>query len=204
MGNCFYFCRMAMDETNIPDPKQAFVEQVNRKQWEAFHGLFEEFFQSLVIYAMNIVSTYEEAEDAIKDVFMDVWDREEDFVSYQNLRIFLHRSVKNTCLAALKRKAKKKKGIDDESLFPEIGGMDDYEWLEEAIRYEFDKVVDNLPTRCRQIFRMHLDGKKNEEIARELDFSMLTVKTQKKKAMCYVHEQMTHFLLGLLLLCESC
>ena len=48
--------------------------------------------------------------------------------------------------------------------------------------------IDQLPERCREIFLMHLDGLSNEEIANQLDLSILTVKTQKKKAMKILRE----------------
>ena len=52
---------------------------------------------------------------------------------------------------------------------------------EEVYRLLF-RAIDKLPTRCREIFLLHMDGKKNEEIATALGISIETVKTQKKRA----------------------
>ena len=38
-----------------------------------------------------------------------------------------------------------------------------------------------------------MDGKKNEEIAAQLKITLLTVKTQKKKALRYIREKMQDF-----------
>ena len=59
--------------------------------------------------------------------------------------------------------------------------------------------IDKLPTRCREIFLLHMDGKKNEEIATALGISIETVKTQKKRAIQSIKEQMgtCYFLLPL-------
>ena len=60
---------------------------------------------------------------------------------------------------------------------------------EEVYRLLF-RAIDKLPTRCREIFLLHMDGKKNEEIATALGISIETVKTQKKRAIQSIKEQM--------------
>ncbi|MEO4994211.1 RNA polymerase sigma factor, partial [Bacteroides xylanisolvens] len=45
------------------------------------------------------------------------------------------------------------------------------------------KQIDKLPERCREIFLLHLEGNDNETIAKKLSLSIETVKTQKKRAM---------------------
>ena len=73
--------------------------------------------------------------------------------------------------------------------------------MKEELYERLFSVVDELPPRCREVFLLHLDGKKNEEIAELLNISLLTVKTQKKKAMSYIRERLgvsVLFMLGLL------
>ena len=60
-------------------------------------------------------------------------------------------------------------------------------------RIKHFKTIDELPPRCKEIFLLHLDGKKNEEIAAQLKITLLTVKTQKKKALRYIREKMQDF-----------
>ena len=69
---------------------------------------------------------------------------------------------------------------------------------EEVYRLLF-RAIDKLPARCREIFLLHMDGKKNEEIATVLGISIETVKTQKKRAIQSIKEQMgtCYFLLPL-------
>ena len=45
------------------------------------------------------------------------------------------------------------------------------------------KQIDLLPERCREIFLLHLEGYDNDAIAKKLSLSIETVKTQKKRAM---------------------
>jgi len=44
------------------------------------------------------------------------------------------------------------------------------------------KTQENLPPKCKRIFILAIQGKNNDEIAKELNISVNTVKTQKKIA----------------------
>ena len=62
--------------------------------------------------------------------------------------------------------------------------------MEEELYRLLFKTIDELPDKCRNIFLLHLEGKGNEEIALLLNLSILTVKTQKKRAMSYIRERL--------------
>ena len=59
---------------------------------------------------------------------------------------------------------------------------DDSFQKEEVFRLLF-KQIDLLPERCWEIFLLHLEGYDNDAIAKKLSLSIETVKTQKKRAM---------------------
>ena len=67
---------------------------------------------------------------------------------------------------------------------------EDYRLMREEMYRALHRAVDELPERCRQVFKLHLEGKKNEEIAQVLELSVETVKTQKKKAMYFLRERL--------------
>ena len=56
---------------------------------------------------------------------------------------------------------------------------------EEEIYRLFLKILEELPGRRKIIFKLHLQGKKNEEIAKLLHISIETVKTAKKESVRY-------------------
>ena len=66
----------------------------------------------------------------------------------------------------------------------------DLKMMEEELYRLLFKTIDELPDKCRNIFLLHLEGKGNEEIALLLNLSILTVKTQKKRAMSYIRERL--------------
>lgn len=169
-----------------------FLEQINQKQLQAFHQLFREFYQALVLFAMRYGASQSEAEDIVQELFVAVWERKEKFFSYRSFRVFLYNSVRNTCLNQIKHRKVEEKYMNDRSLHVEEAFENDPEMLEEELYRHLFNAVDELPPRCREIFLLHLDGKKNEEIASQLHISLLTVKTQKKRAVHYLRERLSH------------
>lgn len=168
-----------------------FIEGINKKQCDTYHELFRKFYQSLVLFAMRYVDKQDEAEDVVQDLFLAVWEKEEKFFSYNSFRSFLYNSVRNTCLNKLKHRKVEEKFINYSLKNMDSFQSDDYDTLEEEIYRRLFNAINELPARCREIFLLHLDGKKNEEIAAELRITVLTVKTQKKKALRYLRARLS-------------
>ena len=119
-------------------------------------------------------------------------NKEKPKISYRNY-LSLYDAVRNTCLNRIKHKKVEEKYAAYRQLHPENPELDDYDIMEEEIYRWLFKTIDELPPRCKEIFLLHLDGKKNEEIAAQLKITLLTVKTQKKKALRYIREKMQDF-----------
>lgn len=178
--------------------EDSFIERINQKQRSAYHELFREYYQSLVMYAMRYVNEQGEAEDIVQDLFVAVWEKNEKFHSYLSFRAFLYTSVRNTCLNRIKHRKVEEKYVDYSIRHTEESQNEEYNMLEEELYRQLFQVIDELPPRCREVFLLHLDGKKNEEIATKLRITLLTVKTQKKKALRYLRERLGGYTLLLL------
>lgn len=172
------------------DKEILFIERINQKQRGAFHELFGEFYQSLVMFAMKYIDKQEEAEDIVQDLFISIWEKQEKFLSYASFRVFLYNSVRNTCLNLIKHRKVEEKYMTYSQRNADVEESLDFESVEEELYRQLFNTIDRLPARCREIFLLHLEGKKNEEIANELHIALLTVKTQKKKALRFIRGQM--------------
>jgi RNA polymerase sigma-70 factor (ECF subfamily) len=164
------------------------IERINQKDRRAFHDLFNEFYNSLVSFSTRYVGRLDVAEDIVQELFVKLWETERKYLSPAGLKTFLYTSAKHASLDWLKHK------VVEEKYLSMLGGESeddlDLKIMEEELYRTLLQVVDELPRRCREIFNLHLQGKKNEEIATLLDLSILTVKTQKKKALRYIKERM--------------
>ncbi len=169
-----------------------FIERINQKQRSAWHELFRRYYQALVMFAMKYVDK-PEAEDIVQELFVSLWEKKENFLSYPSFCVFLYNSVRNTCLNRIKHQKVEEKfihySLSNEKDTEEL----DYEMMEEDLYRQLFQAVDELPVCCRKIFLMHLEGMKNEDIADCLKLSVQTVKTQKKRAMRYLRGRLGNF-----------
>ena len=80
-----------------------------------------------------------------------------------------------------------------------VGDEEEDDFFTEEIFRQLFMTIDSLPERCKQVFLLHMEGKKNEEIAAALYVSLETVKTQKKRAMSLLRKKLSPYHFALLL-----
>lgn len=178
-----------------------FIKQINSKQPKVFREVFDEFYNSLVYFAMRYVERIEIAEDLVQELFVRVWESDTQYASYCSFRTFLYTSVKNACLDYMKHKNVEGKYIAYVLEHPETEEELATRITEEEVYRLFLKVLEELSERRKVIFKLHLQGKKNEEIARLLHISTETVKSAKKEAVRYFKKRLGYYfyMLGFLL-----
>ncbi|WP_200976051.1 RNA polymerase sigma factor [Echinicola sp. 20G] len=156
------------------------IEKLRKGNVEAYRTFFNEFYDSLCLFANKYLQDFDNAEDIVQEVFITVWDYRKDIQSYPSLKSFLYTVTKNKCLNFLKNDAKKNNLINGVELFTEM--FYDAHVVEEETYRLLEKGIKELPDQSRKIIELHLDGLKNQEIADELNVSINTVKTLKKNA----------------------
>ena len=173
-------------------------ERITRHDAEAFGIVMRRYAGALYAFAFRIVGDTLAAEDIVQDLFATMWEKKMRFLSLPSFRTYLYNSIRNASLNYLKHQNVESLYLERlASTYREITEEEDTN-EEEVYRLLF-RAIDKLPARCREIFLLHMDGKKNEEIATVLGISIETVKTQKKRAIQSIKEQMgtCYFLLPL-------
>ena len=186
-----YFWRKTPEMTN----NEISIEQINKLDAAAFRLLYKNYYKALVCYAKDIV----------QELFSTIWEKKMLFRSLASFRAYLYNSVRNASLDYLKHKDVEgsylQKMLDSHSTTFRMEEEEEGFFSEEVYR-QLLQTIDALPDRCREVFLMYMEGKKNEEIATALHVSLETVKTQKKRAMSFLRKKLGsyHFLLLQMLL----
>ena len=174
--------------------EQDFVHRINVKDEAAFHDLFTRFRNYLVLFAMRRVEQLDVAEAIVQETFITVWENKKTFNSYQGLKAYLYELVQNKCTNYLKhRQVEDKYASYVKTTGEEAEG--DYSLMQEEIYRELYMAVRELPEKCQRVFELHLEGKKNDEIAEILGISVLTVKSHKQNAIHILKEKMGNLFL---------
>lgn len=171
--------------------KSYFLEGINKQLPVAYRQLYDQYYKALVLYAINFLSSQQAAEDVVQELFATIWEKKTTFLSLTSFRSYLYNSVRNTSLNYLKRQNIESLYLDHLAKTFQEGSEEDTN-EEEVYRLLFC-TIEKLPKRCREVFLLHMDGKRNEEIATALNISIGTVKTQKKRAIQFVKTQMSAY-----------
>ena len=181
--------------------EEQLIGRINSRQTGVFREVFNEFYNSLVYFAMRYVGRMEVAEDLVQELFTSIWESDTQYVSYHSFKTFLYTSIRNAALDYIKHKHVEGKYVSYVLEHPETEEELETRITEEEVYRLFLRVLEELPDRRKIIFKLHLQGKKNEEIARLLHISVETVKTAKKEAVRYFKFRLggAFYVLGFLL-----
>ena len=141
---------------------------------KVYQQIFDTFYHSLCLFTHRFIDDLSVCEDCVQEAFISLWDNREEMASTAHVKSFLYQVSRNNALNHLKH---------------------------ERVKSEYmAKGVQELAPKCREIFKLAMQGKDNEEIARLLGVSENTVKTQKKIAYKKLKQKIAEVTMLLLLL----
>lgn len=153
-----------------------------------FEKIYLTYFSKMKYFARVYVLSEEDAENIVQDVFTDLWERREMITMHTNLIAYLFSSIKNKCLNYLRHQmvvqdtASHLREEHIRAMRISLNSLEVFDqevFTERNIEEILNQALESLSDRCRQIFIMSkIEGKKQKEIAAELDISINTVETQ--------------------------
>ena len=166
-----------------------------------YDALFRQMYAKLFFYAKGLVGSEDDAQDVVEDVFTDLWQRRGDIEFGDQISSFLYRAVYTHSINLLKRR-KISSGyiqqLDDisskllETLQSNL--KDPVHMLENnELGSMLDDAIDELPIRCREVFRMsYLQGLHNNDIAELTGTSVRTVEAHMYRALKYLRQKLSN------------
>jgi len=177
------------------------IELLNQKQEAAFEVVFSSYYPRLVYFAKEYVS-HEDAKGLVQEAFITFWEKNPTVLSKYQLQSYLYTSVKNNCLMHLRHEKVKKRFTDDAMLKMQnqiyssaLQQLDTSVISFQEVETIIEKTLIALPPRCRDVFILsRFEGKKNQEVAEELDISVKAVEAQITKALKVLRVALNDFL----------
>ena len=173
---------------------EEFIERLNRKEEVAYEELFRHYYRYLVVFAARMVEREDVAEDVVQEVFIALWEGNTRFNSYHGFQSFLYSAVKNGCLNHLKREQLEERYeqevLKEHGAEEEMDEGEEYALAREEMYRRLHEAIEKLPKRCKEVIQLRMKGLKNEQIAEQLNVTLDTVKTQNKKALRFLREEL--------------
>lgn len=145
---------------------------------QAFKELYLVYFDRLYKFAFSILHSSEFAEEAVNDVFLNIWQKRSQLKAIDNLRNYLFISTKNTAFNYLAKFRKERNASLDEVLVRfEIDELTpETAFFTAEVRNEIEQAINQLPPKTKLVFQMaKIEGLKYKEIAEILNISVNTI-----------------------------
>lgn len=151
---------------------------------ESFSQIYVRCHSKLVRFASDFLPYREDAENVVQDTFVELLKNQDRLGEINNINAYLFKLVRNRCLDFIKHMVhekayeshavmeyKAKEGV--------LEMMSDSAVLVEELQGIIRAEIENLPTRCREIFIMsRVEGLSHAKIAEKLNLAENTVSVQ--------------------------
>jgi len=156
-----------------------------------FNDFVRQQNRNLYGIAFRILRSQEEAEDAVQEVFIKLWNMGSKLDGYNNINALSVTMTKNLCIDQLR---KKKHLVRDENGKLEINAVDDSSPFEILQRNESEsilkKIIDSLPEIYSSLIRLReIDGLSYEEIAQKTEQNINTLRVTLSRARKMIRDE---------------
>ena len=137
----------------------------------------------------------------MQETFIIVWSRHlKMFDSEVALQAFIYRTLRNKCLDYIRHEKIKERYSSEYSKERETSDYLMQAIIDEESRFLIHKAIKSLTPQVQAVIKLHLEGKKNKEIAEEMGISETTVKFHKSVAYRELNKSLGHLFLMIIML----
>ncbi|TRZ43331.1 RNA polymerase sigma-70 factor [Robertkochia solimangrovi] len=174
---------------------------------KAFKHFYDLLYSSILGFCMQFIDDEEQSNHIVQEAFINLWLHRTSIEKPGGIRSFLYTAAKSRCLNHLKHEKVKRRYRDNHLAEKEnqlnISILDSMTFDELVIR-EMEEIISQfieaLPEQTRAIFKLkRFEGKKNSEIAEELNISIKTVEAHFTKALRTLRKQLKDYFPELLI-----
>lgn len=162
-----------------------------KNQEAAQKYLFDRYSRVMTGVCMRYADRYEEAQDIVQDGFVKVFKKIKTFTGAGSLEGWIRRIMVNTALDYLRKtKAERfNQNIDDVAYL-----LKDDQQIESTLQAEdLLKLIQKLPIGYRTVFNLYaIEGYSHKDIAKELNISENTSKSQYSRARSLLQKKLEH------------
>jgi len=165
-----------------------------------FDEYFRDNFQKFVAFTARFLIDTQQGEDVVQDSFVQIWEAATiTFESEAALTAYMYRIIRNRILNDLKHLK-----IEEKYNERMLREMESESFLvksvwDEETRHLLYKAIETLTPQGKEVIRYHLEGKKNQEIAKLMNISIVTVKSHKMFAYKQLRETLSKIIFCLFL-----
>ena len=170
-----------------PDVESQWITQAQQGSQQAFHHLYESYHRRIYALCWRMMADKDSAEDVCQEVFVQLWQKINNFRGESKFSTWLHSVATNIVLGHIRKNKTwiqrifsiEEQVVDDISVeMPELSNL--------------DKKIQLLPERARLVFILFaIEGYRHEEIAGMLGMAVGSSKAQYHRAKGLLRESLS-------------
>lgn len=166
---------------------------------QAFAQLYESNYRKLYSYGYKLLPNSAQVEDAIQDLFVDLWRMRQNLTQVSSVTYYLFRSLRRRLHRSLEKDKSLTFGADLTRVVQDV----DWDQEEDTLMQQIGQLIRQLPDRQQEVITLRFyAGFRNEEIAGIMGITEKSVRNTLHKALTFLRQQARTIdpLLGWLLL----
>jgi RNA polymerase sigma-70 factor, ECF subfamily len=168
----------------------------------AFEKIFKADYNRIVGFCQQFIGDKDKSKSLAQEAFIKLWLNREKIETVNGIHSFLYTSAKTDCLNHLRHNKvvsnyqDKQLQLKESQLNSEILDTFDFNQIELT---ELERIINlsisHLTEKCRLVFKLsRLEGKKNNEIAEELNISVKSVEANITRALKSLRLSLSEYL----------
>lgn len=176
------------------------LKQLAEGNRKVFKSIFEDYYRPLCGFSRKFIDDSDVCDDIVQESFLGLWNKRSEIASYNAIKSYLYSSVRNACLNHLRHTDVRNRNEEQIKKLSSDWYSED-SLIEEEVHAQIYEAIKELSPQSRKVIIMTMNGLTNPEMAAELDVTVNTVKTLKKRGYQILRERLKgiHWVLLLLL-----
>ncbi len=163
------------------------IEGCKRNDRKAQRLLYETYYGRFMSLTLRYVKDYEEAQECLNYAFLRIFKKIDYFTNLGSFEGWMNKIVVRQAFSTVQQKERKKGRI---FYYEEIEKEDTIKTDEDLRVKDILKIIESLPKRTSEVFKLYLDGKTHREIGIESEMTEGTSKWHVSKARELIKERM--------------
>ncbi len=177
---------------NIIDSEVLIRNYLVNNHEKGYELLFKRYYQPLCSHAVRFVYSKEVAEDLVMDVFSQFWHKKLHLAVNTSYRAYLFTTVRHAAYSFLRKELGRESQLDIVSSSEESTNPQQLLQFDE-LSHKIEEIIGTISPQSQRVFILsRFEGKKNAEIAEELNLSIKTIEGHITKVLSVLRKSLKH------------
>ncbi|MBO0933849.1 RNA polymerase sigma-70 factor [Fibrella aquatilis] len=166
----------------------------------AFDALYERYFAALFSYSDAKTGDHYAAQEIVQELFINLWQHRHRLALTGSIKAYLFTSAKHLVIDQYRRTATRNRhqaAFSDHQLL--AANLIDEQLEADELQQTYERLLAQLPDKCRRVFSLSRQGYTNAEIANREGIAEKTVEQHITKALRMLRQYLTKSALAMLL-----